>query len=151
MQIGGKEIECNPNFRLFLISLDPVSALPPRVASLVCTVVFHPELRGMQESILDSFLQLHNQKTFQDRLQLREEIYSQSLKLEEVESELLNALVKEECEHLEDPKAAKHVLLLNKSYEDALERSSISNINSLSSPYLSFSPPTPTLSCACTI
>lgn len=96
--------------------------MPPRIASLVCTVVFHPEIAGLQESILDSFLQLQNQKTFQDRAQLRTEIHCQSLKLEEVDRELLEALVKQESGELEDPRAAKHILSLNKSYEDAMER-----------------------------
>lgn len=115
-------MECSPNFRLYLVSPDPISAVPPRIASLVCTVVFQPELAGLQESILDSFLQLQNQKTFQDRAQLRSEIHSQSLKLEEVEKELLKSLVKQEGGELEDPKAAKQILSLNKSYEDAMER-----------------------------
>ncbi len=96
--------------------------MPPRIASLVCTVVFHPEIKGLQECILDAFLQLQNQKTSQDRAQLRAEIHFQSSKLEEMEQELLEALVKQESGHLEDPKAAKHILSLNKSYEDAMER-----------------------------
>lgn len=122
VQIGGKEVECSPNFRLYLVSPDPVSAVPSRIASLVSTVVFQPELVGLRESILDSFLQLQNQKSFQDRVQLRTEIQCQSLKQEEVEKELLEALVKQEGGELEDPKAAKHILSLNKSYEDAMER-----------------------------
>jgi hypothetical protein len=85
-------------------------------------VVFHPELVGLQESILDSFLQLQNQKSFQDRIHLRNEIYLQSLKLEEVEKGLLEALVKQEGGELEDPKMAKHILSLNKAFEDAMER-----------------------------
>lgn len=117
-----KEVECNPDFRLYLVSPDSISTVPPRIASLVCTVVFHPELAGLQECILDSFLQLQNQKSFQDRIQLRAEIHSQSLKLERVERELLEALVKQESGGLEDPRAAKHILSLNKSYEDAVER-----------------------------
>ncbi len=104
------------------MSPDSLSALPPQVASLVCTVVFHPEVTGLQESILDSFLQLHNQKTFQDRSQLREEIHSQSVQLEKVERELLEVLAEQESGHVEDPRAAKSILTLNKAYEDAEER-----------------------------
>lgn len=115
-------MECNPSFRLYLVSPDSISVVPPGVASLVTTVVFYPEIRGLQESVLDAFLKLQNQKTSHDRGLLRDEIYSQSVQLEEVEEELLKVLVKQENGHLEDPRAAKHILFLNKSYEDAKER-----------------------------
>lgn len=121
-QIGDREVECSPNFKLYLVSSDSLSILPPQVASLVCTVVFHPEVSGLQESILDSFLQLQNQKTSQDRTYLRIEIHSQSLQLEKVEKELLEVLAEQENEQVEDPRAAKNILALNKAYEDAEER-----------------------------
>ena len=104
------------------MSPDSLSVLPPHVASLVCTVVFQPEVSGLQESILDSFLQLHNQKSSQDRARLRIEIHSQSVQLEMVENELLEVLAEQESGHVEDPHAAKHILALNKAYEDARER-----------------------------
>ena len=79
-------------------------------------------MKGLQEAILDSFLQLQNQKTSQDRAQLRVEIHTQAVKVEKVEAELLKVLVEQEVGHIEEPKAAKTVLHLNKAYEDAVER-----------------------------
>lgn len=122
LQIDGKEVECSPSFRLFLVSPDQISDVPATVASLVCTITFHPEVRGLQEILLDSFLRLQNQKQHQDRTGLRTEIHSQALRLESVEGELLKVLVEEEDGHMEEPKAAKTVLSLNKAYEDAMER-----------------------------
>ncbi len=115
-------MECNPNFKLYLFSPDQISSLPPRVGSLVCTTLFIPETKGIQELILDSFLQLQNMKTFQEREQLRIELYRQSEKLEMVEKELLKVLVKQEGGHIEESQATKSILALNKSCEDALER-----------------------------
>lgn len=122
LQIGGREVECNPRFKLFLVSPDSVSSLSPLVTSLVNAVLFHPEIQGLQESTLNSFLRLQNQKTFQDRKQLRVEIHSQSVKAEEVEKELLRALVEQESSHVEDTQATKTILHLNKMYEDAMEK-----------------------------
>lgn len=104
------------------MSPDSLSVVPPEVASLVCTVVFHPEVSGLQESILDSFLQLQNQKTSQDRTQFRVEIHSQSVQLEKVEKELLKVLAEQDSGQVEDPRAAKNILALNKAYENAQER-----------------------------
>lgn len=115
-------MECSPSFKLYLVSPDSISEVPLEVASLVCTVVFHPEIKGLQESMLDSFLQLQNQKSFQDRQQVRSEIYSQSVKLEKVEEDLLSVLVDQESGHMEEPHVNKSILLLNKTYEDAMER-----------------------------
>lgn len=102
--------------------------LSPQVASLVCTVVFHPEVSGVLESILDSFLQLQNQKTSQDRAYLRVEIHSQSVQLEKVEKELFEVLAEQENGQVEDPRAAKSILALNKAYEDAEERYNIARM-----------------------
>lgn len=99
-----------------------MSSLSPLVTSLVNAVLFHPEIQGLQESTLNSFLRLQNQKTFQDRKQLRVEIHSQSVKAEEVEKELLRALVEQESSHVEDTQATKTILHLNKMYEDAMEK-----------------------------
>ena len=115
-------MECNPDFKLCLLSPDPPSAVSPQITSLVCTVFFHPEIQGMQESILDAFLQLQNQKTFQEREQLRAEIYSQSVKLEKAGKELLEIIVEQDGSHVEEPRATKTILQLNSSYEDAMER-----------------------------
>ena len=140
-QISGKELECSPNFKFYLISPDSVSTIPPLVASLVCTVIFHPEIQGIKESNLDSFLQLQNLKTHQDRERLRGEIYSQLVKLEEVEKELLKVLVEQERDHVEEPCVTKNILSLNVAYEYAMERQVIAcllNINNLTSKILFF-------------
>lgn len=115
-------MECSPKFQLYLVSPDSVASLPPLMASLLCTVTFHPEIAGLQEAILDSFLRLQNQKTSQDRAQLRQELHTQAVRLETVEAELLQVLVQQEAGHIEEPKVAKTVLHLNKAYEDSQER-----------------------------
>ena len=93
LQIGDKEVECNPGFRsekkadqlenhnlkvstfcpsrLYLVTSDPLQSLPPLVFSLVCVVVFRPERGGLGELLLDSFLLLQNPKTSHDRELLR--------------------------------------------------------------------------------
>jgi len=96
LQIGDKEVECNPGFRsvkkadrfendnlkvstfspsrLYLVTSDPLQSLPPLVFSLVCVVVFRPERGGLGELLLDSFLLLQNPKTSHDRELLRKVI-----------------------------------------------------------------------------
>lgn len=115
-------MECSPGFRLILVSPDPLHVVPPELASLVRIVIFHPEMMGIQQSILDSFLCLQNQKMSHSREQLRAEMYSQSLKLIKTEKELLQVLVEQESGHLEVPLITKTILLLNKAYEDAMEK-----------------------------
>lgn len=105
-----------------LVSTDPVSSVPTTVFSLTCVVVFQPERKGMQGLLLDSFLELYNVKTFQDREQLRLEIYTQTVKLHTGEHKLLQLLANQDGGQVEDPQAIKSILSLNKAYEDAQER-----------------------------
>ena len=115
-------MECDPSFRLVLISHDSLDEVPPEVASLLSTVVFHPEIMGIQQSTLDAFLRLQNLAMSHNREKLRVEMYSQSLKLIETDNELLEVLVEQENGHIEEPLITKTALLLNNAYGDALER-----------------------------
>lgn len=120
-QIGAKEIECDPNFTLQLVSSDLLPFIPSAIATLTSIVVFQPEREGIAELLLDSFLTLQNPKTSHDRKQLREEIHHQAEQLLTVESELLQLLAVGDSTQVEDPKVTKAILLQNKAYNDAQE------------------------------
>ena len=57
--------------RLFMVTDDPVSSIPPWVASLCSVVIFHPLCTGLESLLLEEFLNIHNTKTFLERHQLR--------------------------------------------------------------------------------
>ena len=121
-QINDVEVDCSPKFKLVLFTSDKLSAITPELASLVSIVSFHPEVYGIQQSILDSFLQLHNEKISQNRDLLRMEMYCQTVQLVKAERALLELLMKQEGGNVEDPHVTKNILSLNKAYEDALEK-----------------------------
>jgi len=121
-QIGDVEVDCSPKFKLILFSSDEISAVPADVASMVSIVSFHPEIYGIQQSILDSFLCLHNEKISQNRRFLRNEMYNQTVKLEEAEKALLELLMNQENSNMEELHVNKNILSFNKTFEDALER-----------------------------
>ena len=120
-QIGDTEIDCSPKFKLVLFSSDDISSVPADIASMVNIVSFHPEIYGIQQSILDSFLHLHNEKISQNRDSLRNEMYSQTVKLEAAEKVLLELLMNQENFSMEELHVNKNILSLNKTFEDALE------------------------------
>ena len=122
LQIDGNEVECNPDFMLYLVSSDHVSLVSPTLFSLVTVVEFQPERKGIEELLLNSFLQLQNVKTYNDRQLLRRELQTQSARTEEVERQLLQLIAHQESELIEDPKSIKSILTLNKAFEDAQER-----------------------------
>ncbi len=105
-----------------MLSSEVISDITPEVAYLVSIVNFFPEVYGIQQSILDSFLCLHTEKISQNRELLRKEIYSQTVKLEEAEKALLELLMEHEGTNVEESPITKNILSLNKTYEDALEK-----------------------------
>ena len=115
-------MECNPGFKLYLVTSDHLCHIPTTLFSLVRVVEFQPERKGIEELILHSFLRLQNAKTYHDREQLREELHTQSAKIEEVDKGLLELISHQESGHIEDPKPIKSILTLNKAFEDAQER-----------------------------
>ncbi len=119
VQIGGQEVECYPQFKLTLISSDPLPLVPPSLAALTAVIMFQPEREGLAELLLDSFLRLQNPKTYHDRQQLRMEIQTQSDRLVTVERELLQLLAR--GERVEDSRVTKAILTQNKAFEDAQE------------------------------
>ena len=115
-------MECNPDFKLYLVTSNHLCLVPPTLFSVVTMVEFQPERKGIEELILHSFLQLQNAKTYNDREQLRVELHTQSAKTEEVEKGLLELISHQENGQIEDPKSIKNILTLNKAFEDAQER-----------------------------
>ena len=115
-------MECHPDFRLYLVTRDHLSSVTPQLFSMVTAVEFHPERKGIEELLLDSFLRLQNAKTHGDREDLRRELHAQSTKIEEVEGSLLELIAQQESGQVEDPKSIKNILTLNKAFEDAHER-----------------------------
>ena len=122
MQIDGNELECSPDFKLYLITSDHLSLVPPTLFSAVTVVEFQPERKDVEELLLDSFLQLQNVKTYRDREDLRKELHTQISRVEEVERALLELISHQENGQIEDPKSIKSILTLNKAFEDAQER-----------------------------
>ena len=115
-------MECHPDFRLYLVTHDPLELVPPILFSVVTAVEFQPERKGVEELLLDSFLKLQNEKTYSDREELRRELHIQSTKSEEVEGSLLKLIARQESGQIEDPKSIKSILALNKAFEDSRER-----------------------------
>lgn len=115
-------MECNPDFKLFLVTSDHLSIVSPVLFSVVTVVEFQPERKGIEELLLDSFLELQNAKTYSDREELRKELHTQSARIEDVERQLLELIANEEEGQIEDPKSIKSILTLNKAFEDAQER-----------------------------
>lgn len=115
-------MECHPDFRLYLVTHDPLELVPPTLFSVVTAVEFQPERKGVEELLLDSFLKLQNEKTYSDREELRRELHIQSTKSEEVEGSLLKLIARQESGQIEDPKSIKSILPLNKAFEDSQER-----------------------------
>ena len=122
LQIDGREVECNPHFKLFLVSSDDLTSIPPTLFSVVAVVDFQPERKGIEELLLSTFLQLQNVKTHGDRQELSQELHTQSTRIEEVERELLELIAHQEEGQIENPKSIKNILTLNKTFEDAQER-----------------------------
>ena len=121
LQVDNKEIECHPDFKLVMITSDPLPSIPPIIAALTSTVTFQPEREGMADLLLDSFLRLQNPKTSHDRERLRTEMHQQAQKLQTVEAELLRLLATEDSSQVDDPKVTKAILFQNKAYDDAQE------------------------------
>lgn len=122
VQVASSEVECHPNFKLYLVTSDHLCLIPQTLFSIVTVVEFQPERKGIEELLLHSFLKLQNAKTFNDREQLRSELHCQSAKIEEVEKGLLELISHQESGQIEDPKSIKRVLSLNKAFEEAQER-----------------------------
>ena len=55
-----------------MVTCEPVGVVPAGLMSLVGVVHFRPDRAGLEGLLLDSFLQVQNPKSGQERAQLRE-------------------------------------------------------------------------------
>ena len=135
--------------RMWLVTGVLPEALPPELVAMTTTVLFWPEVGGLEGLFLDRFLWQQNGKIAQERHQLRkvcksvsmhatmappilavtpptsppstsQEVYSESVRGEEAERQLLAHLSR--GSNLDDHHSARDLLQINASYEDAMER-----------------------------
>ncbi|XP_068137634.1 dynein axonemal heavy chain 5-like isoform X2 [Hyperolius riggenbachi] len=92
MMVGQHEVECHPDFRLYLHTTCTPDRVPPEVASYCTTLHFQQDREGLIEQLLDRFLQLEKPRLKEEHLQLKQECLDNMVTLSSLEDKIIATL-----------------------------------------------------------
>ena len=102
LNLGTKEIDFSPHFRLIFFTKDPLIRLPSLAAARVNVVNFTITDGNLEDVIISKTLKLQNPEVEQQRLELRDAQIKYHIQLFNLEEDLLKSLGKSTLSLLED-------------------------------------------------
>ncbi|RDD45872.1 Dynein heavy chain 5, axonemal [Trichoplax sp. H2] len=128
MMIGDHEVECNPQFRMTLSTSCLPMNVPDELASQLSVIELSHSTQGLEELLLDFFMQKEKTRIDEDSTQIAEEMIAIYNRLETIEQNMLELL---SCNNklLHDLTMTKKLTSLKKAYDEAIENQARVKVN----------------------
>ncbi|XP_056421918.1 uncharacterized protein LOC130362045 isoform X2 [Hyla sarda] len=92
MMVGKHEVECHPNFRLYLHTTRMAEEISPEVASFCNILYFYQNREGMVEQLMDRFVELEKPRLKEEHVQLKQECLNNMIILSALEEKIITTL-----------------------------------------------------------
>jgi hypothetical protein len=119
--LGNHEIECNPNFRLFLHTVSEPNQVPQYLAAYTEVINFNMTRLDVEEELLDRFLVLAKPRIDSEKYGLLQEKVNTLKIIDPLEQDITNFLASE-VDLLNSVEPTRRLSDLKKAYDEAIDR-----------------------------
>uniref|UniRef100_A0A8C5PRN0 Uncharacterized protein n=1 Tax=Leptobrachium leishanense TaxID=445787 RepID=A0A8C5PRN0_9ANUR len=92
MMIADHEVECHPDFNLYLHTTSTADKIPPEVASFCNVLYFYQDKEGLVQQLLNRFVKQEKPRLHEEYLLLKNECLNNMVQLSELEGKILATL-----------------------------------------------------------
>jgi len=121
LNLGNHEIECNPNFRLFLHTVSEPNQVPQYLAAYTEVINFNMTRVDVEEELLDRFLVLAKPRIDSEKYGLLQEKVNTLKIIDPLEQDITNFLASE-VDLLNSVEPTRRLSDLKKAYDEAIDR-----------------------------
>nr|CAB3238692.1 dynein heavy chain 8, axonemal-like [Phallusia mammillata] len=123
IMVGDHEVECNPNFRLYLHTATLPQDVPPEIAAYTTLVYMQSTREGVQSELLDRFMRLEKPRLRDEWTNTQREKTRNMKILDDLEEQLKDILAGD-FRLLNDLAITKKLAEIKKQYDEAIETQS---------------------------
>ncbi|XP_071504103.1 dynein axonemal heavy chain 5-like [Diadema antillarum] len=120
MMVADHEVECHPNFRLYLHTTCQPHAVPHSLAAYTAVMSFYQTREDCEEELLDRFMALEKARLEEDRITALKERITNMKQLNQLEDQMLECLASDN-RLLNDLATTKKLADMKKHYDETLE------------------------------
>ncbi|XP_071801693.1 uncharacterized protein [Asterias amurensis] len=120
MMVADHEVECHPNFRVFLHTTEIPQCIPHSLAAYTSIMNFYQTRDDCEEELLDRFMALEKARLDEDGTMANKEKIFNMKRLDELEQQMLDCLASD-TRLLNDLATTKKLAELKKHYDETLE------------------------------